>query len=283
MIAVAEQVALRCPLCGAESVEQRYELGGFSVLRCGECDLGWRSNMHSREQLEAAYRSSEYADHPYFGRSRRPAFDRALDELEARTDSRRLLDAGCGVGEFLAAARQRGWEADGIDLSPLLAGRARQAAPGADVAVGAFEDAELPAGAFDAVTLWDVIEHVLDPAAVVARARDVLRPGGVLLVCTPDEDSQLARLGWTLYRAGYRYAAEALHPRYHNYFFSRRSLDDLLRRHGLVPVAGYSQPARAGHSPLAGRIHRAAIAGSERVARIGDRGYERVTIARREG
>jgi hypothetical protein len=111
----------------------------------------------------------------------------------------------------------------------------------------------------------------------------VLRPGGLLLVCTPDEDSQLARLGRTLYRAGYRYPAQALHPRYHNYFFSRRSLDALLRRHGLVPVSGYSQPARAEHSPLAGRVHRAAIAGSERVARIRDRGYERVIIARREG
>ena len=117
----------------------------------------------------------------------------ALRWLGGRPDipapsARTLLDVGCGTGLFLDMALHHGWRAVGIELSSSLADRAREEMR-LDVRCGDFLDVPLPAESFDAITMWDFLEHVLDPAQVVEKARGLLKPSGYLVIFTIDTAS----------------------------------------------------------------------------------------------
>lgn len=142
----------------------------------------------------------------------------------------RLLDIGCGKGRFLAAARTAGWETLGVEFAPASAERA-QAAYDLDVLVGDFLDIPFQ-GAFDAITMWHVVEHLPDPMAAVTRAASLLGSGGRLVISVPNVDSLQARLG------GEHWFHLDL-PR-HLFHFSPRSLSALVERAGL-------RVARIGH------------------------------------
>ena len=132
----------------------------------------------------------------------------------------RLLDVGCATGEFLAAAKGR-YEAWGIDISPQAIETAAREHP--DLAERLFacpvEQAALPAGAFDAVTLWDVIEHLPDPVDAVNRLKRLLKPDGVLALSTGNVGALTARA------MGRRWAL--MTPPEHVSFFNRSSLTRL--------------------------------------------------------
>src|SRR5205807_2163563 len=88
---------------------------------------------------------------------------------------------------------------------------------------------------FDVITMWDFLEHVLDPESVLAKVRRLLVPGGVLLVFTIDSTSLLNRVGGFLYHASRRRAVRILELLYdfrHNYYFTKPALAALLERSG---------------------------------------------------
>jgi 2-polyprenyl-3-methyl-5-hydroxy-6-metoxy-1,4-benzoquinol methylase len=98
----------------------------------------------------------------------------------------RLLDLGCGMGGFAVAAALQGAQVTALDYNPAYADitalRAARHSLHIPVAVAAGEGLPLPSACFDAVTCWDVLEHVQSPDALLAEAARVLRPGGVLLL-----------------------------------------------------------------------------------------------------
>jgi len=143
-----------------------------------------------------------------------------------------LLDVGCAAGFFLDEARKRGWNVAGVELSPDMAGHAR-ARLGLEVHVGSFGNVELAPRSFDTVTMWDYVEHSVDPAGDLRRAATLLVPGGLLALSTGDVASVAARL------AGSRW--HLLTPRHHNFFFTRASLERAVRDAGFDVVrSGYS-------------------------------------------
>jgi SAM-dependent methyltransferase len=101
----------------------------------------------------------------------------------------RILDVGCGFGHLLSAVDTR-WERHGVELSGRAAQLARQYGL---IHHGDLRSAAYPAGYFDVVTMYHVIEHMIDPVSEVREIRRVLRPGGWLLVSTPNFDSACAR------------------------------------------------------------------------------------------
>jgi SAM-dependent methyltransferase len=155
-----------------------------------------------------------------------------LRELEGLPTGR-LLDVGAGKGHFLAAARGRGWDVVGVELSEASARRAR-ATYGLEMLVGDVLEIEL-AGSFDVITLWHVLEHVADPGALLDRVRGLLAPGGRLVVSVPNNRSFQARL----FGEHWFHIDEANHL----FHFTPRSLAMLLLRRGFEPErVGYFYP-----------------------------------------
>lgn len=141
----------------------------------------------------------------------------------------RLLDFGCGWGFFLGVASERGWEPYGLEPLPGHAVYAR-AQFGATVVTDTLRDDTFPPHFFDAVTAFQVFEHLPDPASDLARLHRLLKSGGVILVEVPDIDTWSARL---------------LGPRHRHFvqdhltFFSARTLALLLEKYGFQVLDSY--------------------------------------------
>lgn len=105
----------------------------------------------------------------------------------------RALDVGCGPGEVLKELRSLGWEVEGVDFDARAAEAAAQSY-GLKVRVGTLEDQSYPSEHFDAVGMSHVIEHAHDPVALLAECWRILKPGGCLVVATPNVRSLGHRL-----------------------------------------------------------------------------------------
>lgn len=280
-----------CPICLSSALKTVYRFNDFSVLKCRTCRSSWRSNMYDQNQIIQIYCDEAYQKHPYFSyekdeienlmKERFKSYSRALDYLESVIGLGRLLDVGCGSGAFLSIAKRRGWSVDGIEIAPGLS-KISERNTNSEIVNCSFEEANMSQNHYDVVSFWDIIEHLVDPISALDKARTLLRPGGIVLLCTPNEQSLLARAGWILYEltgSYYNYPALALHPSAHTYFFSKSCLKRLLEESKFRVIRCYSQEAFFDHSPLAGRTHKLVIGLIEKVARIFDHCYELVIFA----
>lgn len=159
-------------------------------------------------------------------------FQRVLSHIERHVEPGRLLDVGAGPGFLIAAARERGWEALGVDLNPWAARHAREQLD-VDVRVQGLVEARFEGGGFDAVTMLDMIEHVPDPEELIEEAARVIRPEGVLALLTPDAGSPVSRL------MGGRWPEVQRAPE-HMTLFSVAGLAELLPRHAFRIVGWHS-------------------------------------------
>src|SRR3954453_10822733 len=168
------------------------------LLRCLECATVQQPALPQGDTLHELYR--EMRDDEYLSEEagRRATANRLLDLIGAHRPGGRLLDVGWGHGLLLDEARRRGYETVGLELSREAARHARETL-GLDVRelpLEAFTEGTNGAtpGAFDAIVLADVIEHLDDPVAAIDQCAALLKPGGVLCVVTPDPSSATAKL-----------------------------------------------------------------------------------------
>jgi 2-polyprenyl-3-methyl-5-hydroxy-6-metoxy-1,4-benzoquinol methylase len=227
-----------CNLCGADDSVPVAELDGFRIVRCKRCGLLYVNPRYQQDLLQNIY-TETYYDHDgirngleFFGYDNYVAdeenikitFAKRLQTIERYVSNGRLLDIGCATGFFLALAKEKGWEVLGTEVSQYSAHYAQEKL-GLDVRLGSLKTLDFSAGAFDVVTMWDVIEHVTDPMAELQEIRRILRDGGLLSIITPDAGSLVARL------LGKRWE-EFRRVREHVYFFSRRTMAEMLRQAG---------------------------------------------------
>ncbi len=168
---------------------------------------------------------------------------RTVRLLEAFRPGGTLLDLGCGAGVVAAAAAARGWLAIGYDVSPVAARWGRKLL-GTDI-VGNWGDVvDSPLAPFDAVAAIEVVEHVDRPLELLRRGLSALKPGGILVVSTPNLDS-LARL-----RHGRRWSA--ILPDQHILYLNPRSLRRLLLRAGAEPLRVLTWSSEIARLPVPG-------------------------------
>jgi SAM-dependent methyltransferase len=217
-----------CTVCGGRSLHEFYKQG-LEIRKCQECGLAfWRAEddfeperIYDHDYFASANSASGYDDYGVQEAVMRRNFARRLRSIEG---SGRLLDIGAAYGFGVSEAERLGWAATGLEVS---ASAARHASDRTAVRVVRGSGTRLPfrTSSFDAVAMWDVLEHLADPHGAVGEAARVLRTGGQLVLTTGDRESFVARISgrrWHLYTL----------PE-HLFFYSRKSLAILLARHGL--------------------------------------------------
>ena len=248
----AGSIATACPLCGGTKLKlhldgsdhaldpsafgsSRTSLSFGRILRCADCGFGFTETRPSAEQLRKLYERMDTAVYESETAGRIRTARRHLRILtEHARQAGRLLDVGCASGRFVEAAADPGWSAVGIEPSETLSAQAKQLLAGrATVWAATLQEAALERASFDAVTMWDVLEHVTNPVEFFETAAALIRPGGLMAVNVPNLDSLPARL------LGRRWPL--LLPEHLNYFNSR-SLQACARRAGLLQLALGSRP-----------------------------------------
>jgi 2-polyprenyl-3-methyl-5-hydroxy-6-metoxy-1,4-benzoquinol methylase len=223
-----------CPTCGSDEARHELDKDHMQLVRCGRCDLVYVSPTFDEQHYKSVYASQEYQDivrdlgvksHEYrverFGQERV-----ALMSPHLRVPSPRYLDVGCSTGFVVEAARNAGWTASGIDLNPsaIEFGRARDL----DLRTVALEEAGFAAGSFDAVSLFDVLEHLLDPVQTLRACTRLLAPGGIVFLYVPNYDSASRLLMGK--------DAHFIWPTHHLNYYTPVTIRDLLTREGLETV-----------------------------------------------
>jgi SAM-dependent methyltransferase len=246
--------AVPCAVCGAAAQQPLFHPARSPgpVVRCGRCGMVYvspRLDTHalifkgadvaadagvSLDEVQGSWewpilRTKE---------AERQALDRnsniALDRLERWVrPPGRLLDFGCGGGFFLGAAQARGWETIGLEPLPGHAVYAR-ATFNVPVVMDTLRDDTFAPESFDAITAFQVFEHLPQPREDLAQLAHSLRPGGALLIEVPNIDT------WTVRLLGARHRHFVQD---HLNFFSARTLGRLMAGAGL-DVAEHYFPAR---------------------------------------
>lgn len=238
---MTNELLAACPVCGSPDLHDKLRVQDksvsqetFTIQQCAGCTFQFTNPRPDAAHIGKYYESDAYVSHNsaaqglvnrvykavrYFTVRRKVALITRLNGGQAG----RLLDYGCGTGHFLAQARRSGWQVTGLEPNP----RARQDAA-ARVGQPIQEPAALatlPAGSFDVITLWHVLEHVHALQDTLTQLIDKLAPGGRLLLAVPNPDSldaQHYRQYWAAYDV----------PR-HLYHFVPATMQQLLARHGL--------------------------------------------------
>jgi len=276
-------IKVNCNLCGRDEYAVRFSAttdgntlqvdafrcthSGYGhhpqIVECRHCGLVYANPRWSTDDVMDAYSAVQDETYVEERLGRELTFRHHLRDMERAigpADGRALLDVGAYIGVFVEAATAAGWKAQGVEPSEWAAAEAQRR--GLDVQVGTLDNADLVEESFDVVTMWDVIEHLADPAAELDKARRLLRPGGWLVVHTMDIDAPFSRL------AGSRWPWLM---DMHLYYFSRRTLRCMLSEHGYNVVwdgaqrrylsLGYLASRVAGMNGALGRLARSLVGG----------------------
>ena len=199
----------------------------WDLARCEDCGHSFADPCPTPAFINALYSALEDPLYDEESGGREKNFLRVFKTLEKlRPEKGRLLDVGSATGILMDLAARLGWETEGVEPSSWAVTYARKKY-GLTIHERVFEMAPLEAASFDVVTMIDFIEHTARPYDVMRKAAEVLRPGGLLCIVTPDirsAASRLARGKWWHLRPA------------HLACFSRRSLDALLKRTGFSVV-----------------------------------------------
>ncbi len=228
-----ELVHADCDLCGSAENSPLYKKDGLYIVRCDGCGLA-RVNPRPTEK----YLKDEVYNEGYFNAEKGFGIENAFGKESGGDNSRaervfkrvekliapgRMIDMGCASGVFMREARRRGWAVRGVEISEYAAEQTRKRFD-LDVSSCDFIQADLPAGEFDLVLMMDLIEHLPSPGKGVRKAFEILKPGGLLVVETPNLDGAAARvLGaeWGL-----------IAPLHHLYYFTPATLKRLVSECG---------------------------------------------------
>lgn len=226
---------VKCNLCGADNAPRYCRVGQFCIVRCKGCGLFYTNprppaheiaNIYSEDYFVSDNPSElGYDDYSIHAEGLRQVFSEHLDVIESLVrPPASIIDVGCAFGYFLQTAKSRGWTAEGVEISAFAA-RVAEENVHVTVHAGTVSDAELASSSYDVATMWDMLEHSLDPAKDLAETNRILKPGGYLFMTLPDAGSLMARvMGPHWY--GFKSVAE------HNYFFSKDVLGRMLSKTG---------------------------------------------------
>ena len=229
-----------CPLCGFDTSGKLWSRDGAEYVRCSRCSLIYENPRFTAEELKSFYSRESYFVNKrdtspagysdYFsqctGALLREYFDIVMCSVPGRT-AVRFLDIGCGPGGLVELALAQGWEASGLELSSWAANIGKE--KGLPIIEGTLESIRFPESHFDVISLFDVLEHLPNPREPVREIHRILKPGGVVIVETPN-------IGGLFARTVYRERSDLVKPRAHICLYTPATARRLFAGAGFAPV-----------------------------------------------
>jgi len=177
-----------CNVCGSNLKEYLFSKHNFYYARCLSCGLVYVTPQLTEQEIEKIYRVSydkKHRDTTGSQDSSQKRYEKLLNKIDAYRRKKKILEVGCFEGNFLVAAKRKGWEVFGTEISePAISYAERNYRIKLHKGAANFGD-----GFFDVVMLRDVIEHLPDPIGTLAELTRILRPKGLLYIWTPNFDS----------------------------------------------------------------------------------------------
>ncbi len=239
----------KCAVCGSNEtslfcpVEDRDKPGvSWEVWRCSACGYGWTLPWIGPDRIGDYYPPAYLGDarkmiQGYLAgtlqktRSWRKMADRAKF-VDGLVGGGRILDVGCSTGDFLLTLDSKKWDRHGVEYIADVVRLVQASLTELNIFAGDIHLPDLPPRSFDLITFWHVLEHLYETPRVLARARELLKPGGWIVIDVPNFASYQAE--WF---RDHWYAFDV--PR-HLHHFSPRSLEILLQEQGMVRIGHHA-------------------------------------------
>lgn len=224
---------MTCKLCGSAEAHHQFNLTEkLGIFSCKKCQVLFMEPQLSDDEITLLYSEEYYKSWGISGSSENEVskqmkidtFLLRLKEIQKHVKKGKVLDIGCATGFFLEAAKKLGYEPFGIELSEYSSSLAKNKFGTSAIFHGKLEDCDFTAETFDVITMFDLIEHVRVPAETLAHAARLLKPGGIIMITTPDNKSLSSKVmgkKWTHYK------------KEHFYYFDRHSLNYIAKKNKL--------------------------------------------------
>lgn len=196
-----ELIDVSCSQCGSNKRNYKYKLNNSSIVQCDSCRFLYVNPRISSEDIKKKlqeWAKSDVIDDERlrisFDKNTKIIYQQYLNRISQyiNKDIGTILDVGCSTGAFLSVAKNNGWQVKGIEIGRESAKYANSI--GIDVETGSIKNIEIEKEKYDAVAFLEVIEHLEDPKDALKRIYDYLKPGGALIVSTPNFDSLYRRI-----------------------------------------------------------------------------------------
>ncbi len=226
-----------CPVCNKSNFSKHLESKDFSVSKesfvvvsCDTCDFHFTNPRPSDENLGKYYISDHYISHNNTRRTlfekiyqlvRRIAINGKFRLISTFFRSGRILDVGCGTGDFLNKCKSKNWETKGVEPSEIAR---NQAINNHKLDVEESTDLSKLEGEFDIITMWHVLEHVPSLNETLVQFNQLLSKKGKIIIAVPNLESYDAKY-YKEYWAAYDLPI-------HLYHFSKKSICTLFEKHG---------------------------------------------------
>lgn len=235
LVAIAQ-----CPICGNDShkkimecVDHTVSKSTFIIVECNECSFRFTNPIPSENDIGTFYESEDYVSHSDTKKGvinrlyhivRNRSLKKKYSLVRRLSNQRSLLDIGCGTGAFLDHVNQHDWRCVGLEPSKQARDYAYEHYR---LDVGDLSRLEqMPAGEFNVITMWHVLEHVHRLNELVEKVSSIMQKDGSFVVAVPNCDSYDAK------KYGADWAAYDV-PR-HLYHFRQDQMKKLMAKHGLV-------------------------------------------------
>jgi 2-polyprenyl-3-methyl-5-hydroxy-6-metoxy-1,4-benzoquinol methylase len=215
-----------CNLCAGSSSQPFAQRDGMQIVQCANCGLVYVNPRPTIESIVQHYNSGRSSRIQYYldvEVADKRTFALILDLAEYLSPKRgNLLDIGPNIGTCLVLARERGWHTYGVEINVEAAHYCREQR-GLNVVDGSLEPDIYAANYFDIVLMGDVIEHLRSPFETMRTIERILKPGGFVIISTPNIENWAGRL-------------LQIKPEEHLYYFTPRTIEMLLHKAGLHAV-----------------------------------------------